>query len=162
MNVTARVSAVETRDNDLEIRQGGSRFGRETERGEGVLSAGTSDEDLAFVLAVEVDENLPAEEAFFYLKSTGHTCLFVDGDEAFDGAVLDVVGGQDGQRCSYADTVISTECSALGAQPLTVDNGLDRVVVEVVGDVVVLLANHIHVRLQDDGWQLLVALRCGF
>ena len=162
MNVAARVSTVETRDNDLEIRQGGSRFGREAERGEGILSAGTSDEDLAFVFAVEVDENLPAEEAFFYLKSTGHTCLFVDGDEAFDGAVLDVVGGQDGQRCSYADTVISAECGAFGAQPLTVDNGLDRVVVEVVGDVVVLLANHIHMRLQDDGWQLLIALRCGF
>ena len=93
MNVTARVSAVETRDNDLEIRQGGSHFGREAERGEGILSASASDEDLAFVFAVEVDENLPAEEAFFYLKSAGHTRLFVDGDEAFDGAVLDVVGG---------------------------------------------------------------------
>ena len=94
MNVTARVSAVETRNDNLKVGQcGRCSLGREAERGEGILSAGTSDEDLAFVFAVEVDENLPAEEAFFYLKSAGHTRLFVDGDEAFDGAVLDVVGG---------------------------------------------------------------------
>ena len=55
------------------------------------LTTSTADEEFALVFAVEVDEDLTGEEAWTKLEGTRHTRLFVDGEEGFDGAVLDVI-----------------------------------------------------------------------
>ena len=108
VNVAARVPAIQPRDHDLEVCQRGWRCLRcEAERGDRVLSAGTSDEDLPFVFAVEVEEDLSAKEPLLHCKCTRHARLLVYSDEALDGSVRDVVRSQHGQRCCYADAVVS-------------------------------------------------------
>ena len=58
------------------------------------------------------------------------------------------VVGHDGESGGNAYAVVGAECGAVGAHPFTVDDGLDGVVLE-VEVLVVALADHIHVALQN-------------
>ena len=64
--------------------------------------------------------------------------------------MFDVVRGEDGELCSTADPIVSTEGSAVSMEPFAIDDGTDGVVVEVVYGTSVLLAYHIDVTLQDE------------
>ena len=92
MDLTAGVTALESRDRGT--KPGESLRSRLILGGEGSddpLTTSTADEEFAFVFAVEVDEDLTGEEAWTKFEGPRHTCLFVDGEERFDGAVLDVI-----------------------------------------------------------------------
>ena len=151
VDLTTRVTALEARDGGTEpyeILRSSLVLG--LEGSDDTLTAGTADEELTFVLAVEVDEDLTGEEAWLEGEGTGHTGLFVDGEEGFDRPVFDVVRGEDGELCSTADAVVSTEGGAVSMEPFAIDDGTDGVVVEVVHGTSVLLAYHVDVTLQDE------------
>ena len=63
--------------------------------------------------------------------------------------MLDVVSVKQCQFHSNADTVVSTEGSALGAKPFAIDVCLDRVVVKVYVALRKLLTHHVHVALEN-------------
>ena len=69
--------------------------------------------------------------------------------------MLNVVALQQRQFHSTADTVVGTQCSTLGSQPLTINIGLDGVIVEVNLIVYQLVTYHIHVTLKDNGLTIL-------
>ena len=73
----------------------------------------------------------------------------------FDGFVF-----QNGQRNGHAYAVVGSQGGAFGTQPFAVNLGLDRVFVEVELRIVVFLANHVHVALENNGRHFLLA-RCG-
>ena len=72
------------------------------------LTASAADEELTFVLAVEVDEDLTGEEARLEGEGTGHTGLFVDGEEASIGPCSMSSEARTAELCSTADAVVST------------------------------------------------------
>ena len=124
--------------------------------GEGVDAAGAADEDLAVVLGVEIDETLVAEHAVPELHSAGETGLFIDREETLDSGVLKFGVGDGSERHGDTDTVVTAEGGAFGFEPLAVDIGLDRIGHEIMGDIAVLLTDHIHVRLEDDALVVLI------
>ncbi len=74
--------------------------------------------------------------------------------------MLQRVVRQDGQFGGYADTVVGSQSGTFGSQPFTFDYGFYRVGEEIVLHVVVLLAYHIYMRLQDYRLPVLHT-RCG-
>lgn len=84
-------------------------------------------------------------------KRTGELGLLVAGENAFYRTVLNVVGIEDSELYGIADTVVGTEGSALGVHPLSVDISLDGILGEVEVDIDELIADHIHVALEDNG-----------
>ena len=61
------------------------------------------------------------------------------------------------QRHRHAQAVIGTERRPFGFQPVAVHPGLDRVFLEIVLDIGVLLRHHIHMALQNDSPFVLAA-----
>ena len=128
---------------------------------DGVHTTGAADEDLAFVLAVEVEKDTAGEVFRVEFHGASEARLFVDGEDALDRTVFHFRVGDNGQGSSHADAVVSAEGRAVGMQPLALDDGLDGVFLEVVLLVAVLLAYHIHMGLQDDGLAVFHALGGG-
>ena len=128
---------------------------------DGVHATGAADEDLAFILRVEVEEDTAGEVVRVEFHGASEASLFVDGEDALERTVFHLRVGDDGQGRSHADAVVSAEGRAVGMQPLALDDRLDGVFLEVVLLVAVLLANHVHVGLQDDGLAVFHALGGG-
>ena len=116
---------------------------------EGVDTTCTSDEDLAIVFGVKVDETFALEHAVLKLHRACKSCLFVHGKETLDSRMLQFGISDSRKRHGDTDTIVATEGRSFGFEPFAVDIGFDRVIHEIMGHVAVLLANHIHVRLKD-------------
>ena len=152
IDVVARVSADEAFQRAFdEERTFGCCLTLEGELGRRITSASTTDEDLALVLRVEVDQVVARHEAGLHAFGTGQPGLLVAGEDALDGPVLDIVRAEDGQFDSAADTVVGTEGGAFGRQPFTIHISLDGILVEIELHIDELVAHHVHVTLQDDG-----------
>ncbi len=123
---------------------------------------GTTYEELSFVLRVEVNEIVARHKSGFHLESSRQTGFFVTREHAFDRAVLDICGLQQGHFHGDADTVVGAERCALCLEPIAVHIGLDGVVVEVKFYVLVLFADHILVALQNDRLAVFVTGRTRF
>ena len=76
--------------------------------------------------------------------------------------MLDVVALQQRQFHRTADTIVGTQCGTFGSQPLTINVGLDGVVVKVNLIVHQFVTHHIHVALQDNGLTVLHTWRGRF
>ena len=126
-----------------------------------VHAAGTADEDLTHHLGVEIDEVLALDISSDQLVCADHTLLLVDGEDRLDGAVLQRIILEDCQRDRITDTVISTEGGVTGGDPLAVDVGVDRVLLEVVIQLRSFLRHHIHMGLQGHHRMILVSLGSG-
>ena len=124
---------------------------------EGVDTACAADEDLTIVLGVEIDELFAIEASVLEAESTCETCLLVHRKESLQCRVLQGVGGDSCQHKRHTDTVVCAKGCALSFDEVAIDIGVDRVVVEVVHGVVVLLADHIHMRLEDNARFVFVA-----
>ena len=120
------------------------------EFGNGIYTSCTADEELAFILGIEVQQNVSVHEAFFQGEGTGQSGLLIHGEEAFDRTVLDAVVGKDSQFGGYTDAIVGSQGRTFGFQPFTVNFGFDRVGQEVVLHVVVLFTYHVDVRLKYD------------
>ena len=123
----------------------------------GVDASGTADAVLAFVLVVEVEEDVALEPVGAEVGGTGEAGFFVDGEKAFEGTVLDAVVGQDGHGSSHADAVVGAEGGAVAYQPAVLDVGLNGLGEEVEVFVAVFLAHHVHVGLETNAGGVLVS-----
>ena len=136
----------------------GSSLTLECEASRSSLSAGARDEDLAFVLRVEVDEHIAFHETCLHAHSTSETCLLVACEHTLQRSVLDVVAVEDSQFDGASDAVVSTESCALSVEPFAVDISLNSVGVEVEVYVYEFVADHVHVALQDECRSVLMTL----
>ena len=91
---------------------------------------------------------------------TSQAGLFVAREDAFQRPVLNVVRFEQSHFHSDSDAIVSAERSAFRFHPFTIDIGLDGILREVEVDVAILLADHIHVALQDDCLAVLHSWGC--
>ena len=163
LDVVAGMAAHQALHLDLEEETaGGCGLFLHVEEGLGVGTAGAADEDFAFVLRVKVEQVLAGHEAGLDARGTAQAGLFGAGEEAFDGAVLYAVVGEQGHLHGHADAVVGTEGGALGLHPVAVDVGLDGVVLEVEVQAGHLFADHVHVALHHGGLEVFIARRGRF
>ena len=74
--------------------------------------------------------------------------------------MLEGLGSENAHSCCCSEAVVSAESGAFGAHPTVVDVSLDRVFLEIMDGVGVLLWHHVEVSLQDDALAVLVTWRC--
>ena len=120
-----------------------------------VHAAGTSDADFVVVFRVEVEQNVSAEEPTLQAQSTGHSGFLVDGEQGFQGRVLDVRTFQHRQNAGDTDAVVGAERCALSTHPIAVNHHADAFRHEVEFSGLVFLANHVHMALENDGFSAL-------
>lgn len=157
-DVDARVPALEP--GDLEPQRDRSRWrqhaGQRAARHR-VDPASAPDGELALFLAVEVEQRLRGEPPGLEAVGTGQAGLFVDGDEDLEGRVLEPRGGEHRERRRNPDAVVGPQRRVGGVEEVThLANG-NRILREVVRVAFVLLAHHVDVRLERDGWAALAA-----
>ena len=132
------------------------------ERSDGVDTARATDEDLALVLRVEIDQILSREHTLAQLESTCKARLLINREESLDGTVLDRGVDHHCQCSRHTDTAVGTQRRTASTHPaLIIDICLNGVVLEVELHVRILLADHIHMCLQRHGRAVLVASRSG-
>ena len=90
-------------------------------------------------------------------KRQGQTCLLIYCKEALNRSMLYGGVSQDSESCCDSDTIVGTESRTLSVNPSVGNMRLDRILVEVMLYVTILLADHIHVTLEDDGLTVLHA-----
>ena len=115
----------------------------------GTATAGTTYKDIALFLVVEVHHHPALQKISRHGLGTCQAGFLVTGEDTLQRAVLNVVGTQDGNLHGTADTVISTQCSTFCLHPVSIHISLYGIVVEVELHIVVLLAHHVHVALQN-------------
>ena len=96
------------------------------------LATGTTDIDLTLLFSVEVDQDVTGEELLPKRVSTCQAGLFIDREKSFNLAVSNVVGSQKCQLCGNTNAVVGSQCGAVSLDPVTVDDGFDGIVVEIV------------------------------
>ena len=119
-------------------------------------AAGARHENLTLVLGVEIDEHVAIHKTGLKAESSCKACLLVNGEEAFYGAVGDVVAVQDGKLYGHAYAVVGAERRATGFQPLAIDISVYGVGLEIELNVNKLVAHHVHVALKNHGGARLV------
>ena len=161
VDVVARVASHESFQRSLHkepvLRRG---LAAEVEGGCGVAASGTADENLTFVLRVEVDEHVARHESSLHSLGTRQARLFIAREDTLQRTVLDVVGVEDSQFDGTSNAVVGTQRGAFGLQPFSVHIGLNGVAVEIELHVHQFLAHHVHVALQHHGGAVLHAF-CG-
>ena len=90
-----------------------------------------------------------------------HAGLLVIGHEHLDGAVLDGLVLGDGHAHGHTQAVVGAERRAHGGDPFALDDGLDRVLEEIVDGLRSLLRHHVHMALENDSLAVLIARRGG-
>ena len=135
---------------------------RKAERSDGVDTARATDEDLALVLRVEINQILSREHTLAQLESTRKTRLLINREESLNRTVLDGLIDHHCQRSRHTDTAVGAQRRTASTHPALVINvSLNGVVLEIELHVRILLADHIHMCLQCHGRALLVASRSG-
>ncbi len=132
----------------MEILGGDAAF--VSKHGGGVDATCATYEYFAVVLRVEIYQDGTFDKIRVEVLRAFEANLLVDSEERLYGTMLESVVNHHSQSGSYADAIVSTEGSATGLNPVAIDIGVDRVFHEVMLHVVVLLAYHIHVALEDD------------
>ena len=138
----------------------GNRFFLVLDGSEGVDATSAANVKFAFVFRVEVYQDVAFQQSAFQFEGAGHAGFFVDGQQHFNGAMLQVVGLQYCQCSGGANAVVSAQGGACGFYPLAINPGLNGVFLEIVLGVVVLLRHHVEVALKDDALAVFHA-RCG-
>ena len=151
VDVHARVTAFQAfHEEAIGYHFGGDGFKGGNPSANGVDTASTAHIELAFSLRVHVHQDVALQHAGLQLVGTRHARLLVDGEEGLDGSVLQVGGFEDCHGGSGAQTVVGAQGGAVGFHPTVFDMGLNRVVLEIVYLVGVLLRDHVQMGLQDD------------
>ena len=115
-----------------------------------VSSACAADRENAFVLGIDVEKDLALEPARFERVRAGKTGLFVNREEKFKRRMNNVfIGCKEHTHCK-SDTVVCAECRAVSLQPFAVNNAFDGIFAEIMAAACNLLADHVHVTLDDN------------
>ena len=163
VNLQSRVSAAQALDGDAYC--GIVLVGLHlliVERGGDVDTASASDDEFSPVLGVEVQQDVALQLTLGQVIGTIHARLLVGGYQRVDGTVLQVFRLHDGHDRGHAQSVVGSQCRALGLHPLAVDPRLYGIGLEVVCRLRRLLWHHVHVGLQDDAFTVLHAWRGRF
>ena len=120
------------------------------ERDVGIHAAGAAYIQLALLLGIEVKQDVTVQHPFLQAERTVHTRLLGRCEKRFERTVFERIVLQDGKNSRRTDTVVRTERRTVGRHPFAVDIRLDRVLGKVELLIVVLLGNHIQMRLQND------------
>ena len=149
LDIIARMPPLKASDREAE----GSAIGRAAHRGvaEGsrsIRTARAADEDLALILGVEVQQDLPLKETRLQGKRPREPCLLIHGEQALHRAVLHAGVSEYCQLGRHAYPIVSTQRSALRPHPVAIDVGTDRIGKEIVLHISILLAYHVHMALQ--------------
>jgi len=123
-------------------------------------TAGATHRDDTVILAVKVQQIVAAQHVGLDVAGTRQTGLLVDCGQSLHRTALDVGVGDGCKSDCQTHAVVGTQRGVVGANPLTVNDGLDRVVVKVVVRRRCLLGNHVHVTLQDHTLGILKAGGC--
>src|ERR1019366_4251179 len=115
---------------------------------QGFEAARAADTKRPLFLAVEVQEVFGQQQAAGKLRCAGQAAFLVDGEEELQRSVSAILALHHGQRRGHADTVVGTQRSAVGLQPVAIADQANRIAVEVVGGPFVFLAHHVQVALQ--------------
>ena len=126
-----------------------------------VAPARAADVQLALVFRVQVEERAAADEPGLQVVGAGEPRLLVHGEEELERPVGERLVLHHGQAGGHGDAVVGAERRPAGPQEVPVAHQLQRVLQEVVGRVLVLLADHVHVPLEAHAARLLVAGRGG-
>ena len=122
-----------------------------------VHASGATDANLPVILSVEVEQDVAAEPLLLELERAGHAGLLVDGEEELERRVGKVGRFHHGEHGGHAESVVRSERRAFCLDPVAFDDHADALGVEVEDGVVVLLVDHVHVALEDDGFAVLHA-----
>ena len=109
---------------------------------------GTADIDRVIFLGVEVDQQPAFHDRGVEGAGAVEACLLVEGEEQLQRTMLHRRIHRRRHRRSDPQPVVGAERRADGRHPVAVDADPDRVGHEVVGDAVVLLADHIEMSLE--------------
>lgn len=127
---------------------GRHRLTLQCQAGDHVDTAGAAHVDLAFFFRVGVDQDFGLKPVGLQAEGAVHADLFSHGQQHLQRAVNHAVIGQHRQRRGHADAVIGTQGGATCFHPVAIDIGLNGIAGKIVVGVVILLRNHVQVRLQ--------------
>ena len=155
MNISSGMSSSQTLDSQRPAFQILFRFHWSVSAcSSGIQTACTAHANFTFCLRVQVYENFTLEQPRFELLRSRKSGLLVKSDENLNRAVFDVIGFEHSQGHSHAKTVIGTEGCSLCPNPVSVYVCLDRVILEIVDRIGILLCNHIHMSLKDNTFHI--------
>ena len=116
-----------------------------------VFTSGTTDIQFAFFFRIQIQQDVSFDGSGFQAESAIHAGFFVRSNQGYQRTMLQGLVFHDRHNGCHTHTVVGSQCSTFGTYPLAVHVWLNRVVFEIVLYIFVLLRNHIHVCLQDNG-----------
>ena len=156
VNVIARVAANEALQRNFQEEQAlGGVFFLKTEGSGRVATSSARDKYLPLVLRVKVDKHVACHESGLHALGTRESSLLIAREYTLQWSVLYIIGVENCQFDGTSDAVVSSQCCTFSLKPLAVYIGLYGIFVEVELNVDQLLANHVHVALQNDGFAVL-------
>ena len=158
MDVAARVAAHEVVENELARDEAFFDLAHRGETQLHVEAAGAADADRVLVFVVHVDERRGFQNTRLEVAGAVQTSLFVARDEDFQGTVLDGLVGEDGEAGGDSDAIVRTQRGVRGFQILAVNARNNRIFREIDVNLVISLADHIHMALETH--RLLVLTTC--
>ncbi len=126
-----------------------------------IYAAGTADIQFIIFFGVQIHKDFALQLTGFQPQSSGHSGFFVNGEQGFQSGMSNIFRCQHRHDCGNAYSVIGAQCGAVGFDPVTVDEHFYSLGIEIKIGIVVFLANHIQVRLHDNGFAVFHSPCCG-
>ncbi len=124
-----------------------------------VAAAGAADGEHAFVLGIDIEQDLAFDEITLQGIGAGQPGLFIHGEKQLQGRVNDGLVQSHGHGHGQGDAVVGAQGGVIGLQPIAFINETDGVLGEIVRRIGRFLADHVHVALDDHGPRSFIARR---
>lgn len=123
--------------------------------------SGAADHDHSLLLRVEVEEDASAYEACVKTVGACESLFLVYREERFERSVHEVGVDHGGHGGGAAETVVSAESGAVGANPVAVDYCSYRVAEEVMVHAASFFRHHVLMALEHDSGSVLMSRVAG-
>ena len=120
-------------------------------------TSGTTDKEFSVVFRIQINQDISIHETFFQCKRTCQARFLIHRKQTLQRSVLHIVRSQHRQFGRHTDTIVGTQRSTLCLEPFSVDIRLNRILLKIVFRILILFADHIHMRLQNHCLQMLLA-----
>ena len=98
----------------------------------GIDTTSTTDKHLSFILRIQIQKYIPAQESRLQSKSTRQPGLFIHGKQTFDRSMCDVGRSQHGHLSRHTNPVISTKSGSFSTYPFSIHIGLYRIFIKIM------------------------------
>jgi hypothetical protein len=113
------------------------------------FSAGASNHKLSHLLGIQIKKDITGDESFLKTVGTYQPLLLIHSEKSLEGTMLKI-GVDETCHCGgTSHTVVSAKSRSVGTDPLSVHNGDDRVVEEVMLLVTRFFSHHVLMSLQN-------------